>query len=51
MYRQPLKEIKCKKCGRHVIPLRILKESKYKKKFYVIQCPKCDYESDIEDYD
>jgi DNA-directed RNA polymerase subunit M/transcription elongation factor TFIIS len=40
----------CKKCGRTVKPVKILKEDKKKKKWLVSTCPKCDYESDVEPY-
>lgn len=52
MYHKPLKEGKCPKCERTIIPVRILKmDAKTKKKFYVVECPKCERGFDIEDYE
>jgi endogenous inhibitor of DNA gyrase (YacG/DUF329 family) len=51
MYKK-LAEGKCPKCGRTIYPLRILKiDPKTKKKFYLISCPMCEKEFDIEDYE
>lgn len=45
------KEIKCPKCGRHTIPVKILKiDPVTKKKWYITTCLKCNYESDLEPY-
>ena len=41
----------CKKCGRTAKPVKILKiDKKTKKKWLVLTCPMCDFESDIEEY-
>lgn len=41
----------CQKCGRHHERLRIIKTDKAtRKKWYVLTCPDCSFESDIEEY-
>lgn len=51
MYGDDKIEPVCKNCQRHATPIRILKtDPKTHKRWYVITCPKCEYESDIEPY-
>lgn len=41
----------CKKCLRHVDRHKIVKiDPKTKKKWLILTCPDCDYESDIEEF-
>lgn len=44
------RNIKCKKCERHIIPIKLVETDKKKKKWLITQCPACDYKSDIEEY-
>ena len=42
---------KCLKCGRHRERIKVLKsDPKTRKKWLILTCPACDYESDIEVY-
>lgn len=52
MYK-PLPEVpKCNRCARHVFPIKVIREDKEtKKKWFILTCPRCDYESDIEPYE
>lgn len=41
----------CPSCLRHKERIKIVKvDKKTKKKWYILTCPSCDYESDIEEY-
>lgn len=40
----------CSQCGRHSERIRIIKVDKKRKKWYILTCPDCGKESDVEEY-
>lgn len=42
----------CKKCRRHKLPIKVIRQDpKTLKEWLILTCPACNYESDIEEYD
>lgn len=43
-------EKQCRKCGRHVLLIKVFKKDKNNKPWLILTCPQCDDESDVEEY-
>ena len=47
----PPEKYQCKKCYRHVYPIKTLRtDPKTYKKWLITECPQCGYESDLEPF-